>query len=437
MINEIESYVLGSAILTKSVSQIIDIVSPECFTTETNKAIYSAMIELHNDGSEIDYMLLIKKLKYNEVKVSPATIVQITDLMQSKSANPSNIKHYAFILLQEYLKDNVRITLQDLCLKIDSGIDFFEAYKSLVEKITWVESKLNEQVVESNLSEQINETIKEIEAARGGLIVGISSGSRKLDAEIGGFHRKNLIVMVGRPGSGKTSRALSFALSALKNGKKVCVFSVEMGYSELIKKILSNKTEINSQELSNGKITDNDLKMINSAAAELKNNNLYIYDKAGINTSYIRRIATAKQPDIIIIDYLQIVKADQIKGRNREQEVASISIELKIIAKELNIPVIVLSQLSRSCEQRTNKRPMMSDIRESGQIEQDADLILGLFRPVYYDQYDDREDEYKTYYPEQYEIASELHILKNRNGRAAICVKEEFIASKSTYRETN
>jgi replicative DNA helicase len=430
---DLEEAVLGAVLLEKNaLGMVIDFLKPESFYKEPHQHIWAAILSLNIKHEPIDILMVTKELRALgtlDLAGGPYYISMLTN----KVSSSANLEFHSMVVQQKFLqRELIRISTE--CIK-DAYEDTTDV-KTLMENFQSQAYNLNnlfESKIEMTFSKQVDETIKEIKAAMSGTIVGIKTGNPKLDLETGGWHKQNLIVIAGRPGSGKTSRAISFMLEALKEKKTVFVFSVEMSYREVIKKMIANNVKINTQDMLRGRITDDDFNRIILAGDYLKQQKIQIFDKAAITTSYIRKLCMKGKPDLIIVDYLQIIKPETNKNRNRENEIASISIELKSIAKEVDCPLIVLSQLSRECEKRSDKRPIMSDIRESGQIEQDSDMIMALYRPSYYYQYEKREKQYGDMPPLPYAQASELHILKHRHGVAGIYMEEYFDARINQY----
>ena len=242
-----------------------------------------------------------------------------------------------------------------------------------------------------------------------GVATGISSGFSDFDQMTSGFHPSDLIILAARPAMGKTAFALNLALNAaMKSKKGVLLFSLEMSSSQLLQRLLSIEAGIGLQKIRNGFLDPDDWGKLGLASMKLSNSEINIADLPNVNVLEIRAIArrlkAAGKLDMIIIDYLQLIKGNSTRGDNRQQEISEISRALKGIARELDIPIIALSQLSRATEQRADRRPMLSDLRESGAIEQDADMVMFLYRDDYYNE--DSEDKGLT----------EVIIGKQRNG---------------------
>ena len=249
----------------------------------------------------------------------------------------------------------------------------------------------------------------EILTTRKGDVTGIPTGFAELDRMTAGFQRNDLIIVGARPSVGKTAFALNIAQNvATKTEENVAIFSLEMGAEQLVMRMLCAEGNINAQNLRTGSLTDEDWRKLTMAMGSLSNAGIYIDDTPGVRIGEIRskcrRLKQEHGLGMILIDYLQLIQGDGRSGDNRQQEVSEISRSLKALARELKVPVIALSQLSRGVEQRQDKRPMMSDIRESGSIEQDADIVAFLYRDDYYD----KESENKN--------IIEIIIAKQRNG---------------------
>lgn len=244
---------------------------------------------------------------------------------------------------------------------------------------------------------------------RKGDITGLETGFRELDKMTAGFQRNDLIIVAARPSVGKTAFALNIAQNvATKTGENIAIFSLEMGAEQLVMRMLCAEGNINSQRLRTGTLTDEDWGKLTMAMGSLSNAGIFIDDTPGIRISEIRskcrRLKQEHGLGMVVIDYLQLIQGSGRPGENRQQEVSEISRSLKELARELEVPVIALSQLSRGVEQRQDKRPMMSDIRESGSIEQDADIVAFLYRDDYYNKESENKD------------IIEIIIAKQRNG---------------------
>jgi replicative DNA helicase len=241
-----------------------------------------------------------------------------------------------------------------------------------------------------------------------GYLAGLPTGFGLLDRTLGGLQKSDLIYVAGRPGMGKSAWALSVGLHAAKHGSRVAVFSLEMSKEQLVQRLLSMETMIESHRIRTRRIADEEWNIVLECANAISNLPIYIDDSSGVSVDYVRRETRRMYAehglDLIIIDYTQLMSGEAGKAGNREQEISYISRNMKNMAKELNVPVIALSQLSRAVESRSDKRPILSDLRESGSQEQDADIVLFLYRDDYYNEDTDRQN------------IAEVIIAKHRHG---------------------
>lgn len=408
---EAEQAVLGAILISKDTSMAIDEINLKIddFYRPSHKIIYKAMLMLFKANKPIDNLTVIEYLnKTNELEKAGG-IACITNLVNCvPSAN--NIKYYAdmvkdtairrkYIQASEQIKD-IAFTAET----IDSAI-------SEAEKLIFDISK--EYIYKGDIIEPTDlmiECMQEIEYQyehnQNG-VSGIDTGYTDLNKITGGFQNSDFIIIGARPAMGKTALALSMASKITKKNIPVAVFSLEMSKAQLGKRLISGTSCVNSQKISTGRLEDSEWQRIIKASDILSKRPLYIEDSAEINIlqlrSKARQLKRQKGIKLIIIDYLQLLASER-KRDNKVQEVSDISRQLKILAKELNIPVIALAQLSRSVEARQDKRPMLSDLRESGSIEQDADIVMFLYRDEYY----------KT--DTNNKNLAELMIAKHRNG---------------------
>jgi replicative DNA helicase len=334
--------------------------------------------------------------------------------LTSAIASASNIEYHARIVEQHHIKRSIISGCSDLIVKAyDKGSETFEIIDEFMTKAYEIGDVSNGEIVETNteILRRLKKNIEDAKDKKG--LTGLATGINKIDELYGGYQKTHLIIKAGRPAMGKTAQALCEA-NHIANvcDKKVLFFSLEMSAIELMQRVVSINTKIEINTLKNGTLTTTDWSTYNDATSNLMSDNLKIIDKAGMPLNYIKK--TAKKYalknglDAIYIDYLQLI-SNNIKGGNREQEISSISRGLKQLAKELDVPVIALSQLSRQVESRPDKRPMLSDLRESGSIEQDADSVQFLYRPEYYGLTEDENGESTI-------GVGYLMIAKNRHG---------------------
>lgn len=391
---EAEKAVLGAMLLTNTKSNVIDdintILKADYFYRPKHREIYKAMLELFKVNKPIDNLTLIESLNAQKQLEEVGGIAYITELSNCVPS-AENVKYYADMvkstaIRRSYIQAGEQIKeLAYSCNDIDTAI-------SKAEKIIFDISQnyiYKNDITEPTdlMIECMQELEKQYESNAGG-ISGVDTGYRDLNKITGGFQKSDFIILGARPAMGKTSLALSIANRVAKRKIPVAVFSLEMSKIQLAKRLASQASCINSQKISTGQLNENEWQRITKALETLSERPIYIDDSAEMNMlqlkSKARRLKREKNIQLIIIDYLQLLTSER-KRDSKIQEVSDISRQLKILAKELDIPVIALAQLSRAVESRQDKRPMLSDLRESGSIEQDADIVMFLYRDEYYD----------------------------------------------------
>ncbi len=435
---EMEEAILGALMIDKDAfDNVMEIISPETFYKDSHGIIYQTICDLKIENSPVDILTVADHLKKNgklELVGGSYYVTQLTN----KVASAANIVTHSYIIKEKYiLREIIRISGEMQAMAYDDDTDFEEAIEKFEEGMQPIRDFLggvNPYIPWARLLDDENKKIKVIATQKNLDLLGANTGSEKLNRILGGFRNSDLIIVAARPGIGKTTRSLAYAKAAALTGKPVTVFSLEMKAEQLVRKYIVEESEVWSEKFLLGTLTDQDLLEIDKAVAELKKLPIEIIDKPGIKPMYvkatIRKIKKKKGPiGLVVIDYLQLMNANVTSKGNREQEVSNISKTLKELAKEEDVPVLALSQLGRGVETRANKRPILSDLRESGSIEQDADSVLMLYSPVkYYHEktkdpdYKDREDITQ----EVYEQLMETWIMKNRHGAADIFVLETF-----------
>lgn len=408
---EAEKSVLGGIFLKPDIfGDIIEILSPNDFYKNGHKLIYEAMRDIYNTGTGIDPIVVVNKLKKNE-KFDELVGEELLYDIISDVPTAANIIEYAKIVKE---KATLR-RLGEVGTKIvELAYEGYEEVDTILDKAEGMIFKISENVDSKDLvslKDVIAQEFIRLEKVyqNKGVATGISSGFSDFDQMTSGFHPSDLIILAARPAMGKTAFALNLALNAaMKSNKGVLLFSLEMSSSQLLQRLLSIEAGIGLQKIRNGFLDPDDWGKLGLASMKLSNSEINIADLPNVNVLEIRAIArrlkAAGKLDMIIIDYLQLIKGNSGKNDNRQQEISEISRALKGIARELNIPIIALSQLSRATEQRADRRPMLSDLRESGAIEQDADMVMFLYRDDYYNE--ESEDKGLT----------EVIIGKQRNG---------------------
>lgn len=391
---DFEESVLGAVMLDRNaMHSIVNLISPDVFYKPQHVSIYESIISLYDQNQPIDILTVTQQLRADGKLESVGGAFYITQLT-SNIASSANIVYHSSILLQKYIARRlVQYASQISSAAFDDQQDVFE----LLDLADIELSKVNEISIRggsmSHISEASAKAIAELQIrekfAKEGRSPGITTGLHDLDKLTGGWQKNNLIVIAARPAMGKTALMLHFAKCAAQSGANVCIYSLEMSDVSLANRMLLSMCDVNINNFKKGYMSHQDWTEISSAASALNKLPFYIDPNPVVSMRYIKsssRIMKKKgKCDIILIDYLQLADMSTgEKNRNREQEVAQASRQAKIIAKELNIPVILLSQLSRKVEDRNGSRPQLSDLRESGAIEQDADIVAFIYRPEYY-----------------------------------------------------
>ena len=404
-----EQSLLGSVLVDpESLNDITEIVTASDFYLSEHAQIYTAMHELFIINKEIDVVTLIDMLVSKGIYSKSGGEDYIRSLYQAVP-NALNIRDYATIVKQKSLLRSLIETCGDISDKAYSEegkpeelVEYAEAKIFDIAQGKDTKSFRHIRDVIGNVYEELNTIAKEGDGARG-----TKTGFSGIDNVLAGMGNSDLILVGARPGMGKTSFVLNIGTNvALQTGKNVCIFSLEMSAEQLVTRIISSEAMIDSYALRTGKLDTKQWEDIASTATKLAGCNILIDDTAGITVSGMKgKLRRVKNLGLVVIDYHQLMQSDR-RSDNRTQEVGEISRGLKLLAKELNVPVICCSQLNRGPENRTDKRPMISDLRESGSIEQDADTILFLYRNEYYD---------TDANPDEGSIA-EVIIAKNRHG---------------------
>ena len=389
---EAEQAVLGSMLIDpRCVSEVIDKLRPDDFYIRQNKEIYETIYSMFNYSLTIDPVTVLENMKQNgyyDENQSRGYILQLMDT----TPTAANVGEYIDIIKDKTLLRRVAETAGDLTAMIQEGTatgqDILEAAEQRVYAIR--QGRAARGLIP--ISEVIIDVYDRLEelAASDSAIPGLSTGLRDLDRAISGLNNSDLILLAARPGMGKTSMALNILLDAgKKSGKKVAFFSLEMSREQLALRLISSECFVDNKKLVTGKLSDEDWESVAAAADSLNRSAILIDDDSSITVADIlAKCRRVEDLGLIVIDYLQLMQSaggkNNARGENRQQIVSDISRSLKIMAKDLNVPVLCLSQLSRANESRQDKRPMLSDLRESGAIEQDADIVLFLYREGYY-----------------------------------------------------
>lgn len=383
---EAEAAILGNMILDeKALVSAMDKLDENCFYATANKTIFNAIAKLFEEGIPIDMVTLSEKL--GDKLDSVGGIAYITRIAQNVFTK-ENLEQYIEIARD---KRTLRRLIDSASEIMDMGMKDELPAGDIIDRSEQLIFAISEQQGMKSFS-HIGEVVKSTLAIlderkkRGGKITGIRTGFTGLDAATAGLQNSNLIILAARPGVGKTSFALNIAQNAaIREKVPVAIFSLEMSKDELVNRVLSSEALVESSKLRVGDIDANDMTKISHSLQDILTAPVYIDDTPGITVAEIRakcrRLKMEKGLGLVVIDYLQLMQGSKSRGESRAQEVSEMSRSLKIMAKELNIPVITLSQLNRSSE-KLSRRPMLSDLRESGSIEQDADIVIMLSRPL-------------------------------------------------------
>ncbi|MGM9803142.1 MAG: replicative DNA helicase [Muribaculaceae bacterium] len=389
---ELEDAVLGALMLEKDAySKVVDILKPECFYEPKNQKIYEAIQGLATMSQPIDMLTVTEHLRVSgnlDEVGGPLRISQLT----SGVASAANIEYHARIVAQKYLaRELISFSSQIQSLAFDDSFDILDVLQEAEGKLFELsQSNLKKDVTQ--VKPVILDALKKIEAVGNNTnaISGLQTGFEEIDRMTSGWQNSDLVIIAARPAMGKTAFVLSMAMRmAVRFNIPVAVFSLEMSNLQLVNRLISNICEIPGNTIKSGKLSDPQWQQLHSRVTPLYDAPLYIDDTPSLSVFELRtkarRLVREQNVKIIVIDYLQLMNASGMKFGSREQEVSTISRSLKQLAKELDIPIIALSQLNRSVESRTDgKVPQLSDLRESGAIEQDADMVCFIHRPEYY-----------------------------------------------------
>ena len=407
---ESEQSILGSIILDKeAIITVAETIQPMDFYKEAHKIIYESMLKLNSNNEPIDLITLIEELRKEGHLDSIGGISYLTSL-STIVPTTSNVKYYANIVKEKsVMRQLIKASNEIINLGYDASTDVQEILDKAEKNIFDIsQEKSGDDIQPINVV--LQDTFEMIEKLCTDKIevTGITTGFADLNKKINGLQRTDLILLAARPAMGKTAFSLNLVQNAaLKGDASVAVFSLEMSKEQLVQRMLSAQSNVELSKIKTGNLGESDWPRIIDGMAVLSEANIFIDDTPGIKISEIRskcrRLKIEKGLDLILIDYLQLMEGEG-KNENRQQEIAKISRSLKILAKELDCPVVALSQLSRSPELRKDHRPILSDLRESGSIEQDADIVMFLYRDEYY--HDDSEKK----------NIGEVIIAKNRHG---------------------
>ena len=412
---EAEKAVLGSAFLSKTALQkICDELSPEHFYSEANAKIFETLQELNDEDKPIDITIVTNKLSEKKILSQVGNVEYLSEIIDSVPS-ASNVEYYINIVKEKMIGRKIIETATDIAndayVSEDSIYDVLENAEMKMLRIGNMRKTSEFQRIQ-DVAYRAQENLEKL-AEQGSEITGLATGFSEFDKLTAGLQPSQFIIIAARPAMGKTAFALNLATyAATHSNKSVAIFNLEMSAEQLANRILQSLGQIDGGKMRTGRLEHNDWKRLNEAISQLSDTNLFLDDTPGITIGEIRskcrRLANSdKGLGLVVIDYLQLITGPSKSAGNRQQEVSDISRNLKTMALELGIPVIALAQLSRAVEQREDKRPIMSDLRESGSIEQDADIVSFLYRDDYYNKEARRDDNASI---------SEFIIGKNRSG---------------------
>ena len=396
---EAEQAILGCMLTDKdSVIDAIEVLKEDAFYREDNRAIYSAILSLYSKSEPID-LITVKAELVEAGNFERVGGLEYLASLPERVPTTSNVDKYIKIVEEKAMLRSLIMSANDL---VALGYDETEDVDILMDM---AEKKVFELAQKKNtkgytpLKDVLVESFEKLEELynQKGRISGLSTGFMDLDLKTSGLHNSDLIIVAARPAMGKSAFAINIATNiAVQSGKGVAIFNLEMSKEQVGNRILCSEAMVDSNKIRTGQIEDDDWVKLASTLSRLSEAPIYIDDTAGISIMEIRakcrKLKIEKDIGLVVIDYLQLIQGSGKRNASREQEISEISRSLKILAKELDIPVIALSQLSRGVEKRDDKRPMLSDLRESGAIEQDADIVMFLYRDDYYNEDSEKKD---------------------------------------------
>lgn len=422
---EAEQAVLGSILIdSRCAAQVIAALKPEEFYSELNRGIYEVICSMFNFAKPIDAVTVLDEMRLQGIFNPQTSQIYLVELM-SVTPTAANVMRYVDIVRDKALLRNIATVASDITAAVNEGTgsseDVLENAERKIYALRQGKTLGGLEPISAILGE-VYQGIAELSRTKGG-IPGLPTGLGELDETIMGLKNSDLIILASRPGMGKTSLALNIALNvAKKTSKAIAIFSLEMSRQQLATRLLSGEAYVDSKKLQTGMLSKEDWQKLSAATATLSKTRMFIDDNSIITVSDMNAQCRRVQDlGLVIIDYLQLMtSATGESSENRIQAVAEISRMLKIMAKELDVPVLVMSQLSRASTQRQDKRPMLSDLRESGSLEQDADIVLGLYREDYFNR---ESEEHNT---------AELIVMKNRHGNTGT-IPLQWMPEYTTY----
>ena len=395
-----EQAILGSMLTDRdAVISSVEVLKEEDFYREDNRAIYAAILNLYNRAEPIDIITVKSELESMGKFEQVGGLEYLAELPEKVPTTANATKYIKIVEEKSTLRRLIKTANEIIELGYDQSEEVEDIMEGAEKKIFNIMQEKNQKGY-SPIKDVLVESFTKLEELynRKQHITGVPSGFTDLDYRTAGFHGSELILIAARPAMGKTAFALNIATNAaVKSKVPVAVFSLEMSKEQLVNRILCSESMVDSNKVRTGKLEEDDWTKLAGSIGPLSEANIYIDDTPGISITEIRakcrKLKLEKDIGLVVIDYLQLIQGSNNKRNgSREQEISEISRSLKILAKELDVPVIALSQLSRAAEQRPDHRPMLSDLRESGAIEQDADIVMFLYRDDYYNQDSEKKD---------------------------------------------
>ena len=394
---EAEQAVIGSMLTDKdAVVSAIEVLKEDDLYRDDNKAIYSAILNLYNRAEPIDIITVKAELETMGKFEQVGGLEYLAELPEKVPTTANSMKYIKIVEEKSTLRNLIKTANEIIELGYDPTEDVDDIMEGAEKKIFNIMQNKNQKGY-SAMKDILVDSFTQLEELynRKQHITGVPSGFTDLDYRTAGFHGSDLILIAARPAMGKSAFALNIATNAAVKAKvPVAIFSLEMSKEQMVNRILCSEAMVDSNKVRTGKLEEDDWTKLAEAIGPLSEAEIYIDDTPGISVMEIRakcrKLKLEKNIGMVVIDYLQLVQGSNKRNGSREQEISEISRSLKILAKELNVPVIALSQLSRAVEQRPDHRPMLSDLRESGAIEQDADIVMFLYRDDYYNEDSDK-----------------------------------------------
>ena len=394
---EAEQAVIGSMLTDKdAVVSAIEVLKEDDFYRDDNKSIYSAILNLYNRAEPIDIITVKAELEAMGKFEQVGGLEYLAELPEKVPTTANSMKYIKIVEEKSTLRNLIKTANEIIELGYDPTEDVDDIMEGAEKKIFNIMQNKNQKGY-SAMKDILVDSFTQLEELynRKQHITGVPSGFTDLDYRTAGFHGSDLILIAARPAMGKSAFALNIATNAAVKAKvPVAIFSLEMSKEQMVNRILCSEAMVDSNKVRTGKLEEDDWTKLAEAIGPLSEAEIYIDDTPGISVMEIRakcrKLKLEKNIGMVVIDYLQLVQGSNKRNGSREQEISEISRSLKILAKELNVPVIALSQLSRAVEQRPDHRPMLSDLRESGAIEQDADIVMFLYRDDYYNEDSDK-----------------------------------------------